>query len=315
MASTTPSSSSSRSTRNPLGALAELGRLLGLLALPLLLRLAIDYPKTDRWQRPLILDPESGKHVARTRVTTVAKALDDMNGLIDWHGVMVAGGAALRPDILAKISARWPRTDENKGELNRLAKELKEAGGGSVGANLGDALHTVLARRLMGEKFTPLPPLDADLKAVEDLLERAGLEPVPGYVERTVCVEGLSEKVAGSFDSLLRRKARPELGKGPGRPIITDLKTGKDLDLSWPTIAAQLALYSRASTVYTWETETHEPMPDVRQDQGLVIHAPAGTATAELYVVDLERGWQAVQVALWVRAWRKARDFVRPAAI
>lgn len=270
----------------------------------------MNYPRTDRWGRPEILDPATGRYVARTRVTTIAKTLDGMEGIMNWREVMVAGGAALRPDILAKVAARWPRTDANKAELNRLAEELREAAAASSGANLGDALHTVLARRLTGEDFTPLPPLDADLKAVEELLERAGLEVVPGLVERTVVIDGLPEPVAGSADCFLRRR-----GATDGPVLTTDLKTGQSLDLAWPSIAAQLSLYSRGTALYDWETETYEPMPEVNPRQGLVIAAPAGSATAELWAVDLEAGWKATRVALWVRQWRKRRDFVRPARI
>lgn len=282
--------------------------LLRLLALPFLFLLATTYPRSDRWGRPQILDPATGKRRSHTRVTTVAKALDDMNGIMGWREVMVAGGAALRPDILAKVSARWPRTPDNKGELNKLAEELREAAAASAGANLGDALHTLIARRNVGEVFRALPPLDTDLKAYEELLELAGLEVLPEYVERTVVIPGMVEEVAGSFDLLARKAARPEL-----LPLITDLKTGQSLELQWPSIAVQLALYSRARSIYDWDTETHLPMPEVDQRHGLVVSLPAGSATAELYVVDLDAGWAAAQVALWVRAWRKRRDFVRPA--
>lgn len=261
-----------------------------------------DYPRADRWGRPGII-PEGGtKPMWHTRVTTVAKTLDDMNGLMDWAGVMVAGGAALRPDILAQIAARWPRTEDNKAELNELAAQLKEAASASAGANLGDALHHVIARRSQGEDFRLLPTLEPDVKAFDDLLERHGIEIDREFVERTVVLP--DQMVAGSFDFLARK----------GERFIADLKSGQNLGRGWQAIAVQLSLYSRAKTIYDWETDTHRPMPEVNQHHGLIVHLPAGSASASLYVVDLDAGWEAAEMSLWVRnQWRKRKDLARPA--
>lgn len=38
----------------------------------------------DRWGRPLITPPDGGKPKPYTRASTLAKALDDNQGLIDW---------------------------------------------------------------------------------------------------------------------------------------------------------------------------------------------------------------------------------------
>jgi hypothetical protein len=275
-----------------------------LLALFFLFRLLIDYPRADRWGRPGILVHGEKKPVWHTRVSTLAKTLDDQNGLTSWKCVMVAGGAALRPDILAKIAARWPRTELNKAELNEYAEELKEAAAASAGANMGDALHEMVARVNRGEDFKPLPTFEADIKAYRDLLERHGLETIPEYVERTVVIEGLSEPIAGSFDLLVRKA---------GKLYVADLKTGQKLDLAWQAIAVQLTLYSRGTSLYRWEDDGRDPMPEVDQKTGLVIHLPAGSAAATLHVVDLVAGWEATQHALWARSWRKRKDIVRAA--
>lgn len=262
----------------------------------------MDYPRTDQWQRPLILPVEGKKEVAHTRVTTIAKTLDGGEALADWKQVMVAGGAAMRPDIVAQVAANWPRTQENKRVLNKLAESLKEAAAASAGANLGDAAHLVVARRNRGETFKPLPPLDVTLKAYDELLERAGLVPRPDMVEQTVVLPKYG--IAGSFDFV---------GDKGGHLVVCDLKTGQDLGYSWLSIAIQLAQYAMAETIYDWDTRTHRPMPAVNQRQGLVIHAPAGGGEASLYVVDLELGRQAFEVALAVRDWRKRNDLSRPA--
>lgn len=262
----------------------------------------MDYPRSDRWQRPLIIPPGGKKEEPFTRVTTVAKTLDGGEALADWKQVMVAGGAAIRPDIVAQVAANWPRTQENKKLLNKLAESLKEAAAASAGANLGDALHAMVARINRGEKFKPLPPWDVDVKAYQDLLEQAGITVVRDMVEQTVVLPKFG--IAGSFDFV---------GKKGSPLFVCDLKTGQDLGYSWLSICIQLSLYASAETIYDWDTRTHRPMPKVNQKQGLVVHVPAGGGQAALHVVDLELGRAATEVALAVRAWRKRNDLSRPA--
>ena len=88
----------------------------------------MDYPKADRYGRPIMPHPETGVEQSWTRATTIAKCLDDGNGLISWTGAMVAGGAYLRPDLVCQVGARWPMTDDNKGEIYSIIGDLKDAG-------------------------------------------------------------------------------------------------------------------------------------------------------------------------------------------
>lgn len=262
----------------------------------------MDYPRSDRWGRPLILPVAGTEEIPHTRATTIAKTLDDGTGLANWKQLMAVAGAIQRPDIRAQVEANWPPTPETKAKLRRCVDELREAAAASAGANLGDALHAMTARIDVGEDFVPFPPFDADIDAYRTLIADADIRIFPEYVERTVVLGDL--RIAGSFDRLV--------GKA-GQLFVFDLKTGKNLELAWPSIAVQLALYSRGETLYDWETRTHEPMPTVNQRQGLVLWLPAGTGEASLHVVDLEAGWEAAQHAFWVREWRKRKDLARAA--
>lgn len=262
------------------------------------------YPRSDHWERPGIMPRGGTKPVWHTRATTVAKTLDDENGLSDWKGAMVAIGATLRPDIVAQVAANSPWTEDTKAKLKKLAGQLKEAAAASAGANMGDALHAMVARVNQDPAFKPLPTYEPDIKAYRDLMERYGLAVDPAYVERTVVLEGLSEPVAGSFDMLVQKA---------GRWFVADLKTGQKLDRAWPSIAVQLSLYAHATSLYRWDDDTHEDFPEVDQSVGLVIHLPAGSAMATLHRVDLAAGWEAAQHALWARQWRRRKDITRPA--
>ena len=81
-------------------------------------------PRRDRFGRYLIRPAAGGQPRAYTRATTWAKALDDMEGLINWSMRMTAVGLTARPDLYAQVAACRPGDDKLKG----LAEEAKEAG-------------------------------------------------------------------------------------------------------------------------------------------------------------------------------------------
>lgn len=272
----------------------------------------MEYPVRDKWGRPGIrLEGVSG-YTYCTRSSTVGKCLDNQEGLTLWKQRMVAAGAGLRPDILAKVQAHWPfptgddkAARKIKAEVDGYCEELKEAAAASAGANMGTALHQAFQVWATTGKMT-LPPLDRDLKAIIACLERHELEVDPKKVEKTIVVLSLSEPIAGTFDALV--------GSGRARlPLIFDLKTGQNLDHSWGNYACQLAIYAHGEAIYDWDEEACSDMPEVNQRQGLVLHAPAGQGKAELHVVDLIKGWEGVQRALEVRQWQKRQDLARPA--
>src|SRR6516162_6012262 len=57
---------------------------------------ATDTTRRDQWGRYLVVPPGGGKPTGYTRVTTVAKALDDTGGLAPWKATMAAGGIIMR---------------------------------------------------------------------------------------------------------------------------------------------------------------------------------------------------------------------------
>lgn len=286
--------------------------LLRLLAAPLLafFALRMDYPRMNQWKQPMFRHPETGKIQGWIRASTVGKELEGGgDGLINWTGAMVAAGCYLRNELAGQIGARWPMTDENKAEIYKLVEELKDAGGGSVGKKQGDTLHEFLRRLNQGEDIKPMSPWAEDIKAVRDVEERAGITVHPQWVERTVCHPDLG--IAGSFDLLA------DVAKWPSDELLVDdYKTGKVGDYSWPGFVVQLALYANAPLLYNWDADEFEPMPPVSKKRALITHAPAGTATAEIYVVDISEAWKAIKAALWIREYRKtAKHLARPARL
>ena len=94
-----------------------------------------------------------------------------------------------------------------------------------------------------------------------------------------------------------------------GQRYIADVKTGS-IEYGAGAIAMQLAVYAH-SRLYNLRTGERTPL-DVHQDRAVVIHLPAGTGTCTLHWVDITAGWEAVQHATWVRAWRARRNLIAP---
>ena len=119
----------------------------------------------DRWSRPLITPPEGGEVVPYTRVSTLAKALDDLNNLMAWKARKTAEGLVRRPDLLTLISGAIangdPDTDwPTKKALNAAVEQAMEAAGASKGATAGTGFHSLTEAIDKGNE--PLFVSDAD---------------------------------------------------------------------------------------------------------------------------------------------------------
>lgn len=268
-------------------------------------------PPRDRWGRPQLPDPVTGKVRAWTRATTHAKTVADQHGLTKWQLRMVAQGLVARPDYYAGVAA----ANGDKRKLDRLCDEAKEAAAASSRANLGTALHAFTEAHDSGQVVVTVPmQWLPDYEAYVNAMREAKIVVHPEWIERLTVVPEM--EVAGTFDRIV---TMPD-----GRLLIADLKTGADLSYSWNEIGIQLALYSRG--VGLWNggavaapadrrrnfAAAYDPMPPVDQHEALVMHLPVGLAKCTLHLVDLDVGWKMAQVCYGVRAWRKRRDLHRP---
>ncbi|HOW96120.1 MAG TPA: PD-(D/E)XK nuclease family protein, partial [Mycolicibacterium fallax] len=168
----------------------------------------------------------------------------------------------------------------------------------SSGANIGTALHAFTEAVDAGRPVTIPAPWDADVAAYTAALQAADVAVDPAYIETVLALHSI--EVAGTMDRLV---TMPD-----GRRLIADLKTGKDLSYGWGEIAIQLALYAHAEQIFDVATGQYRAMPEVDRSEALVMHLPAGQARCDLYLVDIAAGWEAVEIAMRVRSWRKRRD-------
>lgn len=260
----------------------------------------------DRWGRPLIVPVGGGDPVAYVRASTMAKALDDLSGLMAWKQRKTAEGLLIRPDLLTRVAGALANghADEpaTKQALNRVCSEALEAAGGSVGSSAGTGLHALTEAIDRGEEppFIPSddrPRLDAYRIAMREY--RA--------VEAETFVVDDENGVAGSFDRLW---LCPD-----GRVRVGDLKTGRG-EADYPLNAAmQMAIYAHALRYDPDTAERTELHPDLDQTTGLLVHMPP-QGGCKVIPLDLERGWWAARLAMGayrVRKWR-ADDLIREAS-
>lgn len=253
--------------------------------------------RRDRWGRYLVVPPDGGKPSGYTRATTIAKTLDDSGGLLGWGKRMVAIGLGRRPDLVGLIAA----TDSNdKRALDELCERAAEAGGSTVRRDQGIALHAALEQSWDDAEKAPGMFLE-DVRAVHRALAAAGLRPVPQMAERIVVND--IYQVAGTFDLVLTDGTNN---------YVADVKTGSSL-LGALAFSIQLALYATANNLYVQgaakdgSEDVREPMPDLDKGAGVILHVQPNSAVCDLHWIDLETGWEALQLAMDVRDIRKAK--------
>jgi hypothetical protein len=245
----------------------------------------------DRWGRPLIIPIDGGPPVPYTRISTLAKALDDKTALTLWKQRQTVIGLAARPDLVSL--ARATKGDDRK--LNEIVKTAMVAAESERAANIGTALHALSERVDEGVDLDTLPEeFRADLAAY-----RNAMVPLEILSSESFVVAD-EVQAAGTFDRLVRL---PD-----GRVMVADVKTGKH-EPNYPHGAAtQIAVYSRGHLYDPVRGRIgHLPSLGVSVTEGLLIHMPANTGTCRLYLLDLTVGWGLAQVALAVRTAFKSK--------
>lgn len=259
-------------------------------------------PRRDQWGRYLLPHPDTGQEQAWTRATTIANTLSDRWALEQWGLRNTVYGIGQRPDLYALASSAQP--DERE-LLTRIVDQAQEAAHAQSSANLGTALHRLTERIDSGEILDVPDQWKPDVDAYCQTLADHSVKILPEYIERITVVPQV--KVAGTFDRIVEVN---------GELMIADLKTGKHaIQYGTHEIASQLALYSRGQFLWNEEESNGAPydqMPDVSQEQGLIIWLPVGEARCELHLVDLTLGWFGVELALQVRDWRSRNDLTEP---
>lgn len=249
---------------------------------------------------PVIVNHRYRAHIPGTpgarsysRASTIAKTLSDPYHLTRWEIRMAMLGILARDDLATLARTCDPDTAEGKEALNDIGRQAKEAARGSAGANLGTAFHTV-TELIETDRADRVPPeLAVEANAYVARMTASGVRPY--LLERQIFCGGLGDGVIGRFDRLYW------MGEMLG---IADAKTAKNVGFGWLDIAIQLAIYAHADYIYDPETDAWEDAPPIRHDIAVVQHSLIGTDRCDLYVVNIEAGWELAKLAVRVRQAR-----------
>lgn len=255
----------------------------------------------DRWGRPLIVPADGGKPVAYARFSSHGQCLEDRFALEKWKLRTSARGFVNRADLFAQIAA-CPVDDTKR--IDQLVNLALEAGGSTVGAGLGTALHEFAERIDLGHiGIDDVPaPWGHDIAAYLQMIADQQLVVIPELVECRLVNDEL--RLAGTADRFYRR---PD-----GTLVCADIKTGKTIGHNPLAYIVQLAAYAN-SALYDIETGERTPINNVDLGTGLIIHIPSGKAECNILEVNLEAGLQAARLATEVRNWQNKKGLVRPA--
>lgn len=260
----------------------------------------IDF-KRDRWGRPLIEVDGEPKPVPYTRISSFGSVLENQFGLNKWKMRTMLRGSLDRPDLRARAESR---IDDDK-FLDDIVEQMIEHGGGSKAANLGTAIHEVLAQVNLGHLDPAHAP--ADFRPhVDGWL--AALEAHELEVHRDACEVHLVNdefRAAGSADVFLRRN--------DGTLVACDIKTGKAIAPRPLAYMVQLYLYA-TSQRYDVLDPKRLPIGDVDQNIAYIAHMPAGTGECTFYEVDLVEARRLTILAAEVKKAEKG-DKVRATGV
>lgn len=258
----------------------------------------------DRYGRPLIVPPDGGEPIPYTRVSTMAKALDDQTNLMLWKQRKTTEGLIRRPDLLTRAAGALANGDPDedwptKRAMNDVCNEATEAAGASKGASAGTGFHSLTEAIDRGDEPLFVPP--ADVPRLEAYREAtAGIE----WLDLECFVVNDAVRAAGTFD---------RLGRLPdGRVVVMDLKSGKS-EADYPlSTTVQIAIYAHGSR-YDGTAARTPIHPELDLTTGVLIHLPP-SGGCRLYELNLGLGWEAAGLAARVhgrvRKW-KADDLRR----
>lgn len=277
----------------------------------------------DRWERPRIWDltQTPRKLVSYTRTSTVADTTGDGKNLITWASFNAVRGYMLDDSVRAEFAAllsvvpagqdpyRHHVGSGGKGRLYDLVSKAQDIAGAHKAASRGTAMH----------QLTEI----VDGGGWPSYLEPEQIEPLESYAARMKGIEVVGNEVFGVCDELKIAGTMDKIIWHEGRLRVADLKTGAS-DPDYPLkVETQVAIYAHSKR-YDPATGARFPLgskllgdiadAEIDLRTGILIHLPLAGTGCELYPLNLERGWEAAQVAVSMRRLRSGQRSLRKLA-
>jgi hypothetical protein len=251
--------------------------------------------KRGRYTLP---NPDSGKSKSWQRVSNFIKLAEDTYHLELWKQRNVAKGLAMRPDLVEALHGLDVKLDKER--INNICERAQDIAGAYKMSDEGTALHTSteLADYAGGDLSVVPPAHRRRVQLYLDALRINGLTVVPDMIERVTA--SARYEVAGKFDRVYQLE--------DGSRVIGDLKTGDSLDLSFPSIAGQLACYEDGiNATGIFNGSRYDTDLKVRTDFGIVVHLPSTREEVSVWKVSLDQGHELLAVCLRVRTQRRIK--------
>lgn len=231
--------------------------------------------------------------------TNLAGAIVDSRALSIWERERTQIGLALRPDLVERMTfmVNRARADGvNFAELHESAsgktlvtslaelhEQAKTAAGANEAATMGTNRHDVWEARAKTGMLFGTPEVNAQIEQLEELLDREGLERVPGLQE--CVVRNIELRAAGRFDDIVRSKRTGVL-------YLADLKTKRKPFYSWLESWIQQSVYATAEWMLDVDKRSYVDGPKyhVSQTCAILLRMPSDGAAPYLEPVDLVAG-------------------------
>lgn len=247
-----------------------------------------------------------GTSVAYTRATTMAGALEDLNGLISWKQAITAIGMTRSKALQASMS--FLSYDDDKTKVKNLVEKAFVLGGGEDKADLGTAFHNLVEMYHNGIEPNPgvqFPDgFGEAFEAYKAFIEQYGMQ-VAGS-EVTIVED--SNRVAGTADLIVTFDKDITTPFGvitAGHGIIADVKTGSVSDYSGMKMGMQLAAYSHGKPYHAGREERVDWPVHMESWVGLILKVDLETGAVIPWWLDLRAAFAMLPVAVQVREFRK----------
>lgn len=262
-----------------------------------------DVPR-DRWQRPLVTDPNNpdlDNLIPYTRASTLGGTLEDQYNITLWKQRLTALGIARSRSLQMELAA----AGDNKRAVNAVIERAFLAAGGEDKANIGTSLHALCEQvdRGITPEFVP-EDFQADIAAYKRTTFPVQWRAIEEFV---VCdflqVGGTPDRIGTLHEPLTFRN-------GVTLPVgwtgVFDIKTGS---VDYPhSFAIQLAAYAAGKRYNPATGERTEYEPRMDEHNAVIIHLPAGAGTCALEWLDISAGMAAADLAGAVRRWRSRKN-------
>lgn len=262
----------------------------------------------DHRGRPLLVPKGlegKGIRVPYTRASNLASYIDATEAIHRWEMRYLARGLGMRPDLADLAAVETYSTGitdavhgREKQQSGRRLDDIIERALDTVRihekADRGTAVHAATEPHNSGYVPKRLEP------AVQSFWDKIKTEAIE-IVDTELFTANDATQSAGTFDHTCRF---------PGHPLLTglvvcDKKTGRYSPHEW---AIQIATYAYGE-LYDVADDTRRPWPGkVNLQYAAVFHI--NETDTIIRIIDIEKGWEAAQVAAKARDYVESRDLV-----